>query len=662
VDSLAPNSQKNVVYAFSRSLEMDTAHIESARENCIHMKFRLVWMGADDDGDKQPQLQKQSAVRDNHTPRSGYEKRDGGLLRRERLQSGRLKYTVLTNFIAQIVGDVILDDGEQDRREFGMEVELRGRKIVFRLSAVEFGRMSWVLRRLGPQAIVYPGQHQHARAAIQGFSGSVRQERIFTHLGWRKLGTQYMYLHAGGAIGVNGALAGVQVQLPSNLQLYQMQLSGESIDRAKSIRASLRCLSLAPDRISFPLFAAVYRAIFGKADFSMFFVGKTGVFKTALAALAQQHFGAPMDSAHLPGNFASTANALETLAFHAKDALLVVDDFAPTGRHGDDSLENVAERLFRAAGNQQGRSRMLGKGLQQAHPPRALLLATGEAVPQGKSIRARLLIIEVAAGEVDLLTLSECQQAGVDGHLAASMRAFLCWIAGRYEEFQQRLQTRSREIRSQGRGRAVHARLPAALADLQSGWEIWLDFAVEMGAIGAEQRVELEQRCDRALQELAVLQARYYQPSDPAHRFVRLLQAALVCGRAHVANHRGEVPESPDAWGWRPKSRGLRLAPRGTRIGWVKGSDLFLDPAASYQIAQTIAGAERLRVSQQTLHHRLRESGLLASVDQGRQMVQVRRTVEGYSRQVLHFKAEDFAAELSEGGSGTTRRALSCVQ
>jgi hypothetical protein len=251
--------------------------------------------------------------------------------------------------------------------------------------------MNWVLRRLGPKAIVYPGQQQHARAAIQWFSGQVHQERTFTHLGWRKQGTQHVYLHASGALGADGFLSGVQVQLPSTLQLYQMHTPGDSCERVQSIRASLRCLSVAPDRISIPLLAAVYRAPFGKADFSMFLVGKTGVFKTALAAICQQHFGPAMGPAHLPGHFASTANALESLAFHAKDALLVVDDFAPTGRHGDDGLENVSERLFRAVGNQQGRSRMVGNGrLQQSRPPRALLLATGEEVPQGRSIRARL--------------------------------------------------------------------------------------------------------------------------------------------------------------------------------------------------------------------------------------------------------------------------------
>jgi hypothetical protein len=38
-----------------------------------------------------------------------------------------------------------------------------------------------------------------------------------------------------------------------------------------------------------------------------------------------------MNRLHLPGAWASTGNSLEALAFHAKDALIVIDDFAPQG-------------------------------------------------------------------------------------------------------------------------------------------------------------------------------------------------------------------------------------------------------------------------------------------------------------------------------------------
>ena len=144
----------------------------------------------------------------------------------------------------------------------------------------------------------------------------------------------------------------------------------------RAVRASLRILSVAPDRISFPLLAAVYRAALGNLDFSLFLVGQSGVFKTAVAALCQQHFGAAMDARSLPANFASTGNALEWLAFYAKDALLVVDDLAPPATGRDGELQNIAERLFRAAGNQQGRSRLGGNGsLGAPKSPRGLVLA-----------------------------------------------------------------------------------------------------------------------------------------------------------------------------------------------------------------------------------------------------------------------------------------------
>jgi hypothetical protein len=128
------------------------------------------------------------------------------------------------------------------------------------------------------------------------------------------------------------------------------------------------------------------------------------------------------------------------------------------------------------------------------------------------------------------------------------------------------------------------------------------------------------------------------------------LRAALACGHAHVADRRGAMPESPITWGWRREPTGQVWLPQGSRIGWLKRNDLFLDPATSYQIAQGIAGPERLSVSQHTLQQRLREGGLLARVDGGRQMVRVRRTLEGYPRQVLHLRATDLAKDLEEAG------------
>jgi hypothetical protein len=160
--------------------------------------------------------------------------------------------------------------------------------------AAEFSRMNWALRQLGPQAIIYPGQQQHARAAIQSLSGAVRQEQIFTHLGWSKRGQDWMYLQARGALSASGIVTECQVRLPASLQNYQICMPADPGEVVRAVRASLRVFSMAPDRITLPLLASVYRAPFGGVDFSVFLAGRTGTFKTALAALCQQHFGPAM--------------------------------------------------------------------------------------------------------------------------------------------------------------------------------------------------------------------------------------------------------------------------------------------------------------------------------------------------------------------------------
>ena len=315
-----------------------------------------------------------------------------------RLQNGRVKATTVTNFHAALHKTFsAVHDGEQQTREFGIVAELGGDESrVLNCPRWEFGRMGWVLSR--NRAC---GDHLHGtgsstllRAAIQWLSGHIHQEQIYTHLGWRKHGAEWVYLH-GGAIDTAGQSAEfLHVKLPAPLAAYQIGSGQDSDDCTQAVRASLQFLGVAPDRVTFPLLAGTYCAALGGAAFSLFLAGTSGVFKSALAALCQQHFGPSLDANRLPANFASTANALESLAFHAKDALLVVDDFAPTGLQGDRGLQAIARRLLHAAGNHQGRSRMKNGGRPSLpQPPRGLVPPRARTFPQDKAFARRLSLV-----------------------------------------------------------------------------------------------------------------------------------------------------------------------------------------------------------------------------------------------------------------------------
>ena len=130
--------------------------------------------------------------------------------------------------------------------------------------------------------------------------------------------------------------------------------------------------------------------------------GQSGTGKSELSALAQAHFGAGFTRLTLPAQWLSTANALERLAFEAKDCLVVIDDFAPRGSPLDVTrLHAAADRVFRAAGNHAGRSRMAADGsLRPDYPPRGFLLSSGEDVPSGRGLAAGLRGVEGAPGGV----------------------------------------------------------------------------------------------------------------------------------------------------------------------------------------------------------------------------------------------------------------------
>ena len=244
---------------------------------------------------------------------------------------------LLTNFSARITGDVAEDDGVDVRRRFDIAAILRGRPHNFSVPASRFADMGWAVEQLGAGAIVYPGfgLKDHARAAVQLLSGAIPERRVLTHTGWRKVNDGWVFLHAGGTIGPTGTVVEIVVDLPSALARFALPTPPTGDALHKAVRASLALLDLAPDQVTAPCLAAIYRAVLGDIDFTLHLAGPTGAGKTELAALAQQHFGPTMDSRNLPASWLSTGNALEGLAFQAKDVLLVVDDFAPTGTSSD---------------------------------------------------------------------------------------------------------------------------------------------------------------------------------------------------------------------------------------------------------------------------------------------------------------------------------------
>jgi Domain of unknown function (DUF3854) len=563
----------------------------------------------------------------------------------------------LTNYQAAITANIRLDDGVETRCEFEIEAELMGRRFQFAVTASEFASMDWPIQRMGATAITFPNQRDYARTAIQSRSMAAEERHIFAHTGWRNLDGHWTFLHAGAAIRETGGAAGVNVRLLGQLSRYELRLSKNPQTLTSAVKASLKLIDLAPPAISFPLLAATYRAVFGEADFAVHLVGETGAFKSELAALYQQHFGAAMNRLHLPGSWSSTGNALESLAFLAKDVLAVIDDFAPQGNSADVARYHAAaDRVFRAAGNQAGRSRLDSSArLREPKPPRALILSTGEDIPRGQSVRARLLILELSRGSINAARLSECQKDAHEGAYAETMGGFVQWLAGRHKEAREAFDHKVFEYRTTSLCNFVHARTPDIVANLQAGFELYLEFSVSCGALNTVERDRFVNRCWDAMREAAAAQAKHHAATEPTARFLTLVRASLTSGAAHLQERTGGKPRSsPASCGWRDDDFGSSR-PLGDCIGWLDGDQLYLEPTAAYRVAQKMARdtEEPLAISEQVLRKRLCDRNLLASVEKKRGTLTVRRSIGGTSKDVLHLwrtalLAEDPEEEVGE--------------
>ena len=581
----------------------------------------------------------------------------------------------LCSFTARIVAETLRDDGAERTNLFTIEGKLENGQALERIDvpSAQFGGLSWVTERWGARAYTLPssGAKDHTRVAIHELSiaDGFSSRTVFAHTGWRTLKDgRHVYLHAGGAIGQNGTVNDVEVQLKGSLERYVFPEPVEGQTLEKAVRHSLGFLSVAPDRVSIPVLSAVYRAVLGPARFTLFLEGRTGSMKSGLAALGLQHFGAVFDRHNLPGNWTSTENQLERLCFEAKDALTVIDDFNPTGSSQDVKRWHAkAERVLRAQGNGTGRGRMVWRpgGIYEQRadtPPRGLVMATGEDVPNGHSLRARLLIVELQPGDVDLEKLIQASQIARSGEYTRALAGFVRWLAPKLEAMQAQMIERASELVA--RYPSSHGRTTDAATELHAALEVFLEFALEIGALTLEESNAIQARAFMALSDVIGGQAAIQQGSDPVRRFLELLEGVLSGGHAHLADaSSGAEPENPERYGWRLRTFGAgehertEWQPQGKLIGWLaKGGAVYLEPEGAFGAVQRLSSeqGDSLPVQGRTLWKRMAERGLIAR--DGNQSTVVRRFLEQRRRVIhLHAHALESTGNSQEGHTPETR-------
>ncbi len=564
----------------------------------------------------------------------------------------RKAYVVqLTNFDAEITASITRDDGSGElRKVFDLTAIVAHRQVRCQVNAEDFGGMRWVTPRLGPQAVVHAGSgtQDHARAAIQLLSTAIHERHVYEHTGWTTFpdGSRG-YLHGGGASTASGLREDITVDLPGLLSRYHLPPpgAGDAL-QADAIRHSLALRHVLDDGAMVPLLGGTYLAPLRQLllphdppDFVLWLYGPTGSYKSETAALCLNHYGETFSGKTLPGSFVATDNALERMAFATKDALLVVDDFHPaTNRKESESMAATVSRLLRGVGNGTGRARMNSDTTARPDlPPRCVVLATGERLPDGHSTNARMFLVSIAPPQHKAETAARLTEAQRHREsYARAMSGYLAWLAGKTDTFQRALTERFSALRDAARADGSHARQPGAVAHLTLAWETWTQYAMESGAITAAERDALLGQVWTILCTAAQVQADSLLTLRPDQRALDLWLNGLAGKRCYLETLDGTAPDDAADWGWTREEEQnafgirrdtLRRPPGGILLGYVAADWLYLLPEVAYQFLCKAArdAGEQFPVDLKTLLKALDEAGLIETHRVGGQ---TRRTVQ----------------------------------
>jgi hypothetical protein len=574
--------------------------------------------------------------------------------------------TPLANFNARILEEILVDDGAEATRRVVVAGRLSTGELLPRVTIAveEFHRASlWTVREWGARATVGSGQstQDQFREALQVLSRPVVR-RVYRHTGWREVvaspggGTPgWAYLYNGGSVGGGDT----EVALDGPMLRYSLPASVDS--PRETMAASLRLLSVAPLAIMGPLLAAVGLAPLAhwiRPDFVVWLLGRTGSFKSEIAALAQAHFG-PFNRLTLPGNWSSTENALEGAMFAAKDALFTIDDYAPQPSAREQSeLDRKVARIIRNIGNGTARGRLRADLSQRPdRPPRCMVVSSGETIPPGHSIGARLSVVPVdrSAVEVAALTRSQAEVA----LLPHALRAYVEWLQSRLPP--SALVARHAELRASYMVEAAHARAPEAMAKLHLGLSTYLECAVAVGATTQAAASDIITRFRSALLGLADHQAAGARDTTPARRFIRVVSTLISQDRLRLLTD----PRSP------LEDRDVDLLGDGTpvvgppveKVGWREQPTglIYLHPEVSFHAVGRYlreAGEHWPVGSVRTLGEELANDGFVSRDPKGRTQHLKRLGPSGARVRVFVLPATAIDGEGEDGdGNGLSPQA-----
>jgi len=502
---------------------------------------------------------------------------------------------MIAPFIARITEKLIIHDDYEQRVVYTIAGQKGAKQFSAHVDADDWADtrkfVSVMLRYLpGKPPAVDTSLRRHWATAISHLTeeDEMTEMHAMNSTGWTPDGKAF--LMPGGSIGKNYVC-----RLERGLDIELKRFGLTRITRSDERRVAAAMLALTgvyrPDVI-YTLLAHTFlppliRWVGDDARYLYHIHADTGNLKTELAKLMLAFYG-PTGPAAITYKWTNTPFGAESRAHALKDCLMLIDDLKPNTINQDDQARWVA--FVQAAVDALGRKRAtIGGGAAKSLPPRALLLSTGEAVPEAgeASYTARMLLAELNTqppGRNHLLDHIKT----VAPLFRGLMYQYILWLkkrngAGAAAEY-KRIQADGIET--------AHARLANNYASNRLGAVMLSKFLVERGLISPARREHFLDLHRLGLVQIVAYTSQRAHEERYSQRFIEALRDAIGAGFAVVSNE-----------------------PAQNRVGWQDNTYLYLLSGTLEIVNQWLraSGQTPINITKNDLRRQLFSDGMTHS-------------------------------------------------
>jgi hypothetical protein len=521
----------------------------------------------------------------------------------------------LANFVPSITETLTVDQGDRSETQFSLKIRHAGREQhATGITPEETGKTTFIRARFGgqmPKAGTDGLSAEHTWRMIQELSdeSQIKKRIVLLKLGRYDGATatgvkgfvSCSGLHTAGELD-----ASIIVKPEQFARRYVLPGPPQGVRCIEAVRASLELRNLRSKAIMVPLLSLTYGAALGDPRLMYYLHGVPGTAKTTTLCCATQHYGVDLNIDNLVATFDDTNTALKTKA--ASLPLLLIDDVKGS-KIVKDTRKSRCEEMAHAYGDGHGKDRCRETGeVRPTQEIRGGGLATGEFSEFPESALVRMVVPPPATR--DDLDVAKYHAAQSNAHLyAEAMSAYIQWLDPRLDECREYVRTRIADFerREQSKGIERHARYAKNTGKLVAWWELLTRFALEVGAIDADQKRAMDAEAERVIVEVIDNQSQTAQAHPPT-LLLNLLRLACASGRWRLVAVGEEPKVDRKLLGWVGDSP-------FDRLGFVVGDMAYLIPEFAIKAAQSMPGGDSLSVDKGSMGAHLHTAGLLTKIE-----------------------------------------------